>query len=82
MLGQDAHRSEYWLFKDDCTRIYIRKEETAKVDAEMAEGEEKIVTSLPESTKSVYSWFYYEREDHLDQLIDRLNFKGIRERKL
>lgn len=27
MLGQDAQRSEYWHFKDDCSRIYIRKEE-------------------------------------------------------
>ena len=27
MLGQDAQRSEYWHFKDDCSRIYIRRED-------------------------------------------------------
>jgi len=26
MLGKDASKSEYWHFKDDNTRIYIRKE--------------------------------------------------------
>ena len=27
MLGKDADKSEYWHFKDDNTRIYIRTEE-------------------------------------------------------
>ena len=28
MLGRDAQRQEYWHFKDDAARIYIRREET------------------------------------------------------
>lgn len=27
MLGKDANRNEYWHFKEDPERIYIRKEE-------------------------------------------------------
>ena len=33
-------------------------------------------------TTTVYSWFYYEREDQFDQLFESLNLKGQRERKL
>ena len=29
-----------------------------------------------------YEWFYYEHETQLDQLCERLNTKGIRERRL
>jgi hypothetical protein len=35
MLGQDAQRSEYWHFKDDCSRIYIRREQLLVRDVEM-----------------------------------------------
>jgi hypothetical protein len=31
MLGRDAQRQEYWHFKDDPTRIYIRREEKIPV---------------------------------------------------
>ena len=24
MLGVDAHQSEYWLFKDDCQRLFVK----------------------------------------------------------
>jgi len=40
MLGKDAAKSEYWHFKDDNTRIYIRMEEEVPVgltNAEMAD---------------------------------------------
>jgi hypothetical protein len=48
MLGQDAQRSEYWHFKDDCSRIYIRKEELqTKADAEMQESEQIVTDSEP-----------------------------------
>jgi hypothetical protein len=26
VLGQDAHMSEYWFFKDDPQRLYIKKQ--------------------------------------------------------
>ena len=66
MLGQDAQRSEYWHFKDDCSRIYIRKEETQTTDVEMADGTEEIVTEAVTTPKVVYSWYYYDREEQLD----------------
>jgi len=34
MLGKDANRNEYWHFKEDPERIYIRKEEVAPVAAD------------------------------------------------
>ena len=33
-------------------------------------------------TETKYSWFYYENEDQLEELLQSLNPKGIRERKL
>lgn len=83
MLGQDAQRSEYWHFKDDCSRIYIRKEDVQATDAEMADANEKvIITDAIAQPKVVFSWYYYDREEQLDQLIERLNAKGLRERRL
>ena len=83
MLGQDAQRSEYWHFKDDCSRIYIRKEDVQTTDADMADAnQEVIVTDAIAQPKVVYSWYYYDREEQLDQLIERLNYKGLRERRL
>ena len=36
----------------------------------------------PVSSGVRYSWYYYEREDQLEELLDCLNFKGQSERKL
>jgi hypothetical protein len=80
MLGQDAQRSEYWHFKDDCSRIYIRKEEVQAQPDVVIDDAEQIITDSQQ--KVTYQWYYYEREEQLDQLIERLNFKGIRERRL
>lgn len=33
-------------------------------------------------TEVHYSWFYYEREDQVEDLLESLNIKGQRERKL
>ena len=42
MLGLDAQRSEYWHFKDDQNRIYIRKEEVLKNEnCEIKDGDDK-----------------------------------------
>ena len=71
MLGQDASKSEYWHFKDDKSRIYIRTEEEVpikqvKQNAVMKdeanptdeEAQEEEITL----TETKYSWFYYENE--------------------
>jgi len=41
MLGKDSAKSEYWHFKDDNTRVYIRMEEEVSLEnAEMTNEEE------------------------------------------
>lgn len=58
MLGKDASRNEYWFFKEDCERIYVRV------------GEDSV------------SWHYIDEEAKFDQLVESMNAKGVRERKL
>jgi len=61
MLGQDAQRSEYWHFKDDCSRIYIRKEEVQAQPDVVIDDAEQIITDSQQ--KVTYQWYYYEREE-------------------
>ena len=42
------------------------------------EGQEEEITL----TETKYSWFYYENEDQLEELMQSLNPKGIKEKKL
>lgn len=42
MLGKDSEKSEYWHFKDDNTRVYIRMEKEVPLfieNVEMADEE-------------------------------------------
>ena len=119
MLGQDAAKSEYWHFKDDRGRIYIRTEEEVPVlpakppatDVDMASADEQeqdaagsrdpdAEVASPRSdgacgeddihigeeeitlTETKYHWFYYEDEDQFEALLQGLNPKGLKERKL
>ena len=54
--------------------------EDQEVQIIMTEVEPPSAPAVP--TKTVYSWYYYEREDQFDNLFDCLNLKGQRERKL
>jgi hypothetical protein len=36
MLGKDASRNEYWHFKEDPERVYIRIEEVVATDPDSA----------------------------------------------
>ena len=40
MLGKDAAKSEYWHFKDDNTRLYIRMENEVPVNGDVIHAEE------------------------------------------
>jgi hypothetical protein len=53
MLGKDANKVEYWHFKDDLTRIYIRVEE--QIQNENMVG-----------VRNKYDWFYYDEEDQFN----------------
>lgn len=70
MLGKDADRNEYWHFKEDPERVYIQKEEAQEHEDPYAVAEAKIY------------WQYIDEEEKFDQLIESMNPKGIRERKL
>lgn len=75
MLGKDAQRSEYWHFKEDTERIYIRKEVQTQASAHSNEMSEELVQS------KVY-WYCIEEDDKFDHLLQSMNPKGIREKKL
>ena len=76
MLGKDAAKVEYWHFKDDPTRIYTRVEEVIlSEELDEVSGEHKV-----DGFK--YQWNYYDEEDSFDALVESLNPRGIRERKL
>jgi hypothetical protein len=76
MLGKDAAKVEYWHFKDDPTRIYTRVEEVIySQELDEVSGEKKIDGFR-------YQWNYYDDEDSFDALVESLNPRGIRERKL
>ena len=47
--------NEYWFFKDDCTRLYIKKEN---------------------------GWHFLDEDEEFEQLVESLNLKGLREKKL
>ena len=39
VLGKDSAKSEYWHFKDDNTRIYIRVEEEISLNGAVIQGD-------------------------------------------
>lgn len=70
VLGKDADRNEYWFFKEEPGKLFVKKME------HKAEG------SMEESKTSVPVWYFYDEEGQFDKLIEACNIKGIRERKL
>ncbi len=75
MLGKDASKVEYWHFKDDSSRIYTRVEQQVFGEIDQLTGAHKMMDCK-------YHWFYYDEEDQYEMLVENLNPKGIRERKL
>ena len=63
MLGKDADRNEYWHFKEDSDRLYVRKELTHTVEVAISEqdGEEESVEKIYETQTSV-KWYYLDDE--------------------
>jgi len=61
LVGVDVHRSEYWAFQAEPTRLYVR---------------------VPEIISTEEEWYYYDKKSELNQLIDSLNPKGIKEKNL
>lgn len=85
ILGKDADKNEYWFFKEDPSKLYIKKQEQTPtkddamdIDEQIIEGHE-VVIPIQEPR---FFWVYYDEEDEFDKLVDGCNTKGIRERKL
>ena len=49
---------------------------------ETSEIEEPLILDEMVLTKTVVTWSYYEDEDQVEDLLERLNPKGVREKKL
>lgn len=73
VLGKDADRHEYWHFKDDAEKIYVR------LDFPIL-SEPDPMTGVSEVLSHKFTWYYIEDEDKYEQLVDSLNPKGIREK--
>lgn len=77
MLGKDVKRNEYWFFKEELSKIFVKQIEKPDM-MEIDEGAEDLANFQEERV----NWFYYDEEDELQKLMDSLNPKGIREKKL
>jgi hypothetical protein len=83
MLGKDADRNEYWFFKEEPAKLFIKKFEEVKKDLALMEiDENQDHIDIPEIVEPKFQWFFYDEEDELDKLVEGCNTKGIRERKL
>lgn len=92
MLGKDADKNEYWFFKEDPGKLFVKKVEFQQ----LAEEEEKkeVVQINTEGIRDVemaeetapiqprFFWAFYDEEEELERLIEACNSKGVRERKL
>ena len=81
MLGKDADMNEYWFFKEDSGKLFIKKFEGSNLI--MLDEEELMKDDyIPEMKQVKYQWFFYDEEDEFEKLVEACNIKGIRERKL
>ena len=71
VLGKDSERSEYWFFKEEPSKLFIKKLEDS--DGMVDTGEVKQQSIV---------WYYYDEEIQFDQLVEACNIKGVRERRL
>ena len=77
MLGKDVKRNEYWFFKEELSKIFVKQIDKPDM-MEIDEGAEDLANFQEERV----NWFYYDEEDEFQKLMDSLNPKGIREKKL
>jgi hypothetical protein len=64
-LGLDKDKNEYWFFKDDITRLYVRPCPPKKMTVDDDEGFEVFQEVEEQETK----WFYYDEEEEIDELF-------------
>ena len=80
-LGKDADRNEYWFFKEDPSKLYVKKQYSAAQKHEVKD-QENIEMVREELSKATFAWSYYDEEGQFEKLLEACNLKGIRERRL
>lgn len=81
MLGKDANRNEYWFFKEEPSKIFIKIIEKVPVIIPMeVDANEEPAEWMDYEDK--VSWCFYDEEDEFNKLVDSMNSKGVREKKL
>lgn len=58
MLGKDARRKEYWVFKDDTTKVYVREAVTSQPKVYTDEDG----TLVEEVQEPIYKWRYLDED--------------------
>ena len=80
MLGKDVKRNEYWFFKEEPSKIFVKLIEKVPIAIPMeVEGNEEPVEMVYEEK---VNWCFYDEEDEFIKLVDSMNSKGVREKKL
>jgi len=80
MLGKDADRNEYWFFKEEPGKFFVKKFEL--IDKPPSDLDEGNVDMIAEPVEPKADWYYYDEEEEFEKLLESCNVKGIRERKL
>lgn len=73
VLGMDASNNEFWFFKDDPGRLFIKR---------FSSLEEKKEDDMDVDSDFPYFWYVLDTEEEFEQLLDSINNKGIKEKKL
>jgi hypothetical protein len=87
ILGKDSEKNEYWYFKEDQHKLFVKKFDKPPMPEE-EEGIEKSQAMVVDEqihmaiAEPRFEWFYYETEEDFSKLLEACNVKGIRERKL
>ena len=81
VLGKDADKNEYWFFKEDPGKLFVKKYYLPEPPKAFDDDEDQMICeNHPKEFK--FSWHYYDEEDEFTKLMEGCNTKGMRERKL
>ena len=79
-LGMDKDFSRYWFFEGDSKRLYVEKRFRKLSFKHEVDDQEGVDRCAPEKYES--RWFCYRTRVEVDDLIESLDVRGIREKHL
>jgi hypothetical protein len=84
MIGKDADKNEYWFFKEELGKLFIKMFEPVNQLESMMDIEDPNGMNMdifqPAEPKAY--WGFYDTEEEFEKLVEACNIKGVRERKL